>query len=90
MAVIPAAHAASVVFVATPPIPTKSIAESVLPGLKEHRESDLHTENEKRRDQCPGGVDRVDNVIAFQHGIRALGVGAKAEQTGIHEHECRE
>src|SRR5580704_9499383 len=34
MAVSPAAHAASVVFVETRPMPTKSIAESVEPGLK--------------------------------------------------------
>ena len=33
MAVSPAAHAASVVLVATLPIPSKSIADNVLPGL---------------------------------------------------------
>src|SRR6266481_3660593 len=33
-AVRPAAHAASVVLAATRPIPSKSIADSVLPGLK--------------------------------------------------------
>src|SRR6267143_116531 len=37
MAVKPAAHAASVVFAATRPIPSKSIAESVLPGLKPYQ-----------------------------------------------------
>ena len=33
----PAAHAASVVFVATRPMPSKSIADSVLPGLKPYQ-----------------------------------------------------
>src|SRR6266576_4077452 len=37
MAVKPAAHAANVVFVATRPIPSKSIAESVLPGLNPYQ-----------------------------------------------------
>ena len=37
MEVSPAAHAASVVLVATRPIPTKSIAESVLPGLNPYQ-----------------------------------------------------
>src|SRR5467141_4342057 len=37
MAVKPAAHAASVVLVATRPIPSKSIAESVLPGLNPYQ-----------------------------------------------------
>src|SRR5437879_4665236 len=37
IAVKPAAHAASVVFVATRPMPSKSIAESVLPGLNPYQ-----------------------------------------------------
>src|SRR2546430_2416702 len=37
IAVKPAAHAASVVLVATLPMPSKSIAESVLPGLKPYQ-----------------------------------------------------
>src|SRR5439155_742347 len=37
MAVKPAAHAASVVLVATRPMPSKSIAESVLPGLNPYQ-----------------------------------------------------
>src|SRR6202035_4140453 len=37
MAVKPAAQAASVVFAATRPTPSKSIAESVLPGLKPYQ-----------------------------------------------------
>ena len=28
----------------------------------EHREADLHAEHQERRDQCPGGVDRVDDI----------------------------
>ena len=37
MAISPAAQAASVVFAATRPMPSKSIAESVLPGLKPYQ-----------------------------------------------------
>src|SRR6266513_1287001 len=37
MAVKPAAHAASVVLAATRPMPSKSIAESVLPGLNPYQ-----------------------------------------------------
>src|SRR4030088_1837265 len=37
IAVNPAAHAASVVLVATRPMPSKSIAESVLPGLNPYQ-----------------------------------------------------
>src|SRR5467141_4876879 len=37
MAVRPAAQAAKVVFVATRPMPTKSIAERVLPGLNPYQ-----------------------------------------------------
>ncbi len=37
MAVRPAAHAAEVVLAATRPMPSKSIAESVLPGLKPYQ-----------------------------------------------------
>src|SRR5713226_4188704 len=37
IAVNPAAQAARVVFVATRPMPSKSIAESVLPGLKPYQ-----------------------------------------------------
>src|ERR1700732_3159286 len=39
IAVNPAAHAASVVFAATRPTPSKSIAESGLPGLKPYQQN---------------------------------------------------
>ena len=42
----------------------------------QHRESDLHTEDQERGDQRPHGIDRVDDVVAFQVGIRGEGVSA--------------
>ncbi len=35
----------------------------------QHGEADLHTEDEERRDQCPCGVDGVDDVCGFHRSI---------------------
>ena len=49
----------------------------------EHREADLHSEHQERRDQRPDGVDRVDDVVAFEKRVSREYPGA--EQARIDE-----
>src|SRR5260370_27337029 len=64
----PAEHAASVVFVATRPMPTKAIADSVLPGL-----NPLPAEPENR---SPADGD---GEIRRQHGLAAISLDPATE-----------
>src|SRR5476651_2069857 len=57
IAVKPPPHAASVVLVATRPIPTASIAESVLPGLKPYQPNhNIKPPTAAIGKLCPGGM----------------------------------
>ena len=68
IAVRPAAQAASVVLAATRPIPTKSIAESVLPGLKS-----VPAEPQEQSAGCG------DRQIVRQHRAAAVALELAAE-----------
>jgi len=59
------------------------------PGLQ-HRESDLHAEDEEGCDQCPDCVYRVNNVIALQRWFGSLGQSAEAEKTWVDEHDSQQ
>src|SRR5262249_13166338 len=50
------------------------------------RESNLHSENEKCRNQGPHRVDGVHDVIAGEHGISSE--RPEAKQSGVDEHDA--
>ena len=53
----------------------------------QHREAYLHAENEKRREQRPNRIERVDDVagLGAGRGCRILCVRRQSKQAGIHE-----
>src|SRR5690242_20388047 len=54
----------------------------------QHREAYLHAKNEKRRDQCPRSVYRIDDVVALQRGIGRK--YSEAQQVWVEEINARE
>ena len=63
------------------------LARSAKSGLK-HRETDLHTEDEKCGDEGPHCVDRVHNVVARERGIRSK--RSKPEQPRVDKHDAHD
>ncbi len=52
----------------------------------EHGESNLHSEDEKSRDQCPRGVHGIHDIRRFHFWSAGLCVHVGEEQTGDYSH----